>query len=156
MTNPSGRFQLIEQPTASPGVCAVCGAPKSEPHFVDTGLDYDFYGRVIFCKNCVSEMAASYDLITPDQYEEIVDASNQQFNENVELKAELERMNRVVDNLADTWVVNRKFTFVGDSGVPTDEPVVENPNPIDELIKSTAKPESKTGKSSTKQGLASI
>lgn len=60
------RFKLIRAPEALPGHCAVCGKPICDEGFVDTELQFEFFGAVIFCYECVADMAAQFGFITPD------------------------------------------------------------------------------------------
>lgn len=66
--HPSGRFQVLRTgPMASPGCCIICGYSLKERIYLDPRLDFDEYGSVIFCDQCVTEMATILGLISPTQ-----------------------------------------------------------------------------------------
>lgn len=66
MSDVNGAFSLILTPQALPGKCGGCGKAKWEQGFIDTGLQFDFYGALIFCGECVLDMASKFGFITPE------------------------------------------------------------------------------------------
>lgn len=50
------RFTHINQPTALPGSCTMCGRATDENGFVDTSLELDFHGAIQVCYRCVKAM----------------------------------------------------------------------------------------------------
>jgi hypothetical protein len=71
----SARFQVLDQPVALPGKCAVCGytggSSKDDRKFIDFGFDLDFYGVVYFCSKCLTSSINSVGWISPEQAEEL-------------------------------------------------------------------------------------
>lgn len=82
MTDVKGAFSLIQSPQALPGKCAGCGKATCAEGFIDTGFQADFYGAVIYCYECVLDMATKFGLISPD-------AANYLRNRADELEAEI-------------------------------------------------------------------
>lgn len=84
---PSDRitFQLI--PQVSPGVCGICGKGQDPNGFVDPRLDFEFYGSLIFCINCTTQMASIFGLIGEEVYEDVI-AENGSLQKKVRLLEE--------------------------------------------------------------------
>lgn len=72
-----GRFSLIQTPQALPGTCGGCGKAKWEQGFIDTDLQFDFYGALIFCGECVLDMASKLGLISPEAAEYLQNRVNE-------------------------------------------------------------------------------
>lgn len=51
----SSRFQWVERPVAAPGKCISCGSANRS--CVDFGLNFDLYGAVYFCEDCIGAAA---------------------------------------------------------------------------------------------------
>jgi len=67
-TNPAAaRVQLIEAPVASPGVCILCGKSQHPDGFADAKLDFEFYGSLYLCGDCVGDFARIFGWIHPRQ-----------------------------------------------------------------------------------------
>lgn len=69
--NPSARVQFAQITRTAPGQCALCGNGQCEAGFIDTGLDFEFWGRVYFCANCALEISAVFGFISPDEYADL-------------------------------------------------------------------------------------
>ena len=70
--NPSARVTLIKSPTALPGCCVLCGKSTHPVGFANTdGLDFEFYGAVFFCGDCVGDYARLFGYIHPDEAEKL-------------------------------------------------------------------------------------
>lgn len=54
----SGRFRVIPAPVASPGSCGICGYGGGGRQYVDLGLDFEFFGTLIFCVPCAQALGA--------------------------------------------------------------------------------------------------
>lgn len=67
-----GRFQILDQNRLiAPGKCAGCGGFTGR-HFVDFGLELDFYGVVYLClEYCFTEVANQIGFASPDQVESL-------------------------------------------------------------------------------------
>ncbi len=63
----TGRFTILDHPVASPGHCATCGYSNNDRKYVDLRLDFEFYGTVVFCVECVGAMAQLLDFLKPAQ-----------------------------------------------------------------------------------------
>ena len=67
-----GRFQVLDHnQLIAPGKCAGCGG-FTDRHFIDFGLELDFYGVVYLClENCFTEVANQIGFISPIQAAEL-------------------------------------------------------------------------------------
>lgn len=67
-----GRFQVLnENQLIAPGKCAGCGGVTNR-HFIDFGLELDFYGVVYLClETCFTEVANQIGFISPEQAESL-------------------------------------------------------------------------------------
>jgi len=63
----SARVQLISAPIASPGHCAICGKNKHDKGFADPRLDFEFFGTLIICADCVGDFANLFGYLSPEQ-----------------------------------------------------------------------------------------
>lgn len=90
--NPSAKVQFSQVPQTAPGQCAICGSGQDKNGFIDTGLDFDFWGRVFFCFNCGLQLAAVFGFISPLDYADL--EAELDFN-----KLELESANEEIKNL---------------------------------------------------------
>ena len=89
-TNPqSARFQWLAAPLVSPGSCGICGKATFDKGFVNTGLDFEFFGTLIFCAECALNIGAPVGGLTPDEYTKLVETADK-------LAIELEKaLNRI-------------------------------------------------------------
>lgn len=69
MTNPSARIVRVDAPVASPGHCGICGKSEHPDGFADARLDFEFYGTLYFCADCVGEYARLFNYMSPKDYE---------------------------------------------------------------------------------------
>lgn len=60
-----GRYYLLNTPVASPGQCGICGYSGSDRSYLDPRLDFEFYGTLIFCSECMASMAEVMGFIEP-------------------------------------------------------------------------------------------
>jgi hypothetical protein len=67
MTNPAAaRIRKIDSPVNTPGCCAICGKSKHDEGFAYTdNFDFEFYGSVIFCADCVGDYARLFGYLSP-------------------------------------------------------------------------------------------
>lgn len=63
--DPSARMQRIDTPIVSPGSCAVCGKNQHPEGFLDPRLDFEFFGTLYFCGDCVGDIARTFGYISP-------------------------------------------------------------------------------------------
>lgn len=118
--NPSDRIRVQQVPQSSPGQCGICGKGQEPNGFVDPQLDFEYYGALIFCRDCTLQMAAIFGLITPEDYEEIVaEASLLRLNL-AKATEQIFKLEEIVDGLTNYWRDTRPS--VVSSGVfPDDE-----------------------------------
>lgn len=88
----SARFVVIDAPRVEPGSCGCCGKSQHEGGFVTTGLDFEFFGTLIFCSECALAIAAPVGGLTPTQYDSLV-------KENVELAQQVVRLQEQLNSL---------------------------------------------------------
>jgi hypothetical protein len=101
---PSDRitFQLI--PQVSPGSCGICGKGKDPNGFVDPRLDFEYYGSLIFCRDCTTQMAAIFGLISEDTYQDVI-ADNGILQANVRLLEEAKvKLEGLVDGFSNLFM----------------------------------------------------
>lgn len=67
----TSRFSIHEKPISAPGVCAVCkSAGGDRRHFVDFGMQLDWYGAVYFCSECIVELSQAVGYVPRVKYVE--------------------------------------------------------------------------------------
>lgn len=62
-----GRHTIIDTPISSPGQCVICGYGGPDRRYLDSRLDFEFYGTVYWCETCVAELARMFGYIEPSQ-----------------------------------------------------------------------------------------
>lgn len=68
LSQAQGRYYILESgPMASPGCCSICGYSSSDRRYIDPRLDFDEYGSVIFCGECIAAMSLLMGYIEPAQ-----------------------------------------------------------------------------------------
>lgn len=143
MTSPadaSARITLVEHPIASPGCCAICGKNEHPKGFAATSnFDFEFYGTVYFCADCVGDYARLFGYLSPDDFvklREHIEAQNAELNT---LRASVSSLESTVDSV--TAELNRRSavppapvdTSLSVSDLvssPVDEPDAELPEPV--------------------------
>lgn len=88
MTSPSSRITVQENPTALPGSCGLCGAADKE-YYVDFKLDFEFYGVLYFCDECVAETARVCGFAKPEEVAAVLEKVSETTAENLYLKQKL-------------------------------------------------------------------
>lgn len=71
LSSAQGRYYLLDSPVASPGLCGVCGYASNDRRYLDPRLDFEFYGTLIFCEECIASMAAMFGWLTPELVKEL-------------------------------------------------------------------------------------
>jgi hypothetical protein len=98
----SARITLVETPIASPACCVVCGKAKHPLGFAATdNLDFEFYGTVYFCADCVGDYARVFGYLSKDQYESITERLEAQDKELAILRRTIILLENTVDSLTD-------------------------------------------------------
>lgn len=66
--NPAAaRVQLLEAPVVSPGMCILCGKSEHPDGFADPRLDFEYYGTLYLCGDCVGDFARLFGWLHPMQ-----------------------------------------------------------------------------------------
>lgn len=62
-------FPITNTPSASPARCALCGYADKERSYVDFAgkLDFEWYGSLQLCEDCVGAVANDFGFLQPDQ-----------------------------------------------------------------------------------------
>lgn len=66
-----GRLNILDYPVALPAECGMCGFSGQERKYLDLRLDFEDYGALIFCQDCIMSMAQMFGFIKPDQAREL-------------------------------------------------------------------------------------
>lgn len=116
--DPSGRFQRVPAGgMALPAQCAVCGTTYNEEGFVDTKLDYDFYGVVYFCCSCAFELTTVF----PEAPYHTMRARILELESAVVAKdAEVASLERTLDGLMAHRLIDRGVSVIGDTVIGAD------------------------------------
>jgi hypothetical protein len=109
-------------PISTPGVCGSCGISESKDGFVNTGLDFEFWGTLIFCRNCVSEMASIYGLISPEVAEDYQLEKDLLIKEVEVLREALTSSKGIIDGFSNGWLSSRANDIIS-------SPVITEPKP---------------------------
>lgn len=158
--NPSARIQFLQVAQTSPGQCGICGTGQAKEGFADTQLDFEYWGRLILCRNCTAQIAAVFGFIAPADYEEMLgelDLTKLNLNEALGKVKELES---IVDSFNSYWARSRNYT----TGLVTDDeafeepkspeqPTISEPNRVDE---EPIREQQSTPKPTRKQGLLNL
>lgn len=96
MNPASGKFILTRTP-ALPAKCAGCGNDaKGDKEFVDMNLSLDWYGAVVFCIDCASEISNLIGFVSANVIIEMDDDLHRALANNVEIGRKLEALESVV------------------------------------------------------------
>lgn len=102
--DPSDRLQLRSRgELLHPGSCAICGSSDPERTYVDTGIFYDYEGRIYICNICGTQIGEILGLFTPDE----IELTNKQLDESltkiVVLEKELEDARPIMDSITSMF-----------------------------------------------------
>lgn len=82
--DPSARIKRVPAPIASPGNCVICGKNEHPLGFAQTdNLDFEFYGTVYFCADCVGDYARVFGFLAPSEvtaFREHIEAQDRELN----------------------------------------------------------------------------
>ncbi len=93
----SGRFAIVEVPSALPGSCKCCGS-ASKKFYIDTGTQEEFYGAVYYCNDCMGEMAELAGYVTPIANLKIVEMLEELLAEREDTLTKVEEVINAVSN----------------------------------------------------------
>ena len=99
MSDVNGAFSLTQSPQALPGKCGQCGKAKDNLGFIDTGLQFDFYGALIFCSECVLDMASKFGYINMETADNLKSRVAALEEENMRQRAALLGLEEALDGL---------------------------------------------------------
>ena len=122
----SNFFILENGPVASPGVCLICGYSGKDRRYLDPRKDFEFYGTVIFCEECVGSMANDMGFLQPAQARSLENRVEEAERELITLRAAIIQLENVHELLAS------RSGFAGSSPVSNGGMVLSS----DERIKS--------------------
>lgn len=96
----SARVTRVEVPVASPGACVLCGKNEHPDGFAATdNLDFEFYGTVYFCADCIGDYARLFGYMSPKVAEVIETKVSDLTNEVATLRQAVVLMENTIDNL---------------------------------------------------------
>lgn len=121
MSDPSARVVRLATPVASPGHCVICGKVDHPLGFAWANLDFEFYGTVYLCADCVGEHARLFGYVSSDEIASLREHIALQDAELNTLRQENRSLESTVDNLAGT-IARRESRNPLDS-VPTSDSV---------------------------------
>lgn len=96
-TEPSARVQWVETPIASPGCCVICGKSQCVNGFLWPQLDFEFYGTLYICGDCVGDFVRPVGWLDPDSARIIKSENDALTQEIMHLTAELEQLEAIRD-----------------------------------------------------------
>ena len=156
----SAKVQFTDVTRTAPGCCALCGRGQDDNGFIDTGLDYEFWGRLYFCSNCALQLAAVFGFISPEDYADLEAELNY-------TKLQLQQKTEIAESLKDAVrglsIFNNSLSFASSDAVDDVEKPKSTELPKPESIPNTLKlggespkQSGTTGKSSGKSGFLNI
>lgn len=91
-------MQVVEKPGALPGQCVMpaCGS-ASRSRYLDTGLQFEFYGAVYLCDLCLGEMARLFGFLEPEYVQELKDKLEAAETDRYRLQRQVDGLRMVVD-----------------------------------------------------------
>lgn len=99
--DPSARITRVPTPIASPGCCVLCGKNEHPLGFAATdNLDFEFYGTVYFCADCVGDYARAFGYLSPSDFADLRTHIELQDEELRTLRQAVLGLESTVDNLA--------------------------------------------------------
>jgi len=102
---PSARIVHQFVPMATPGCCVICGQSSHEKGFCafqNPGLDFEFYGTVIFCYDCVRELSRLWGFATPEEVQLLKDSVEHFQTQLIEVNSNLQQLGEENDSLIGT------------------------------------------------------
>jgi hypothetical protein len=92
----NSRVQIVEVPVAEPGICFMCriGGGVDSRVFIDFGVQFDWYGQVLFCEYCLASVAEATGFVNSiefDTMKKLVEGFSSKIDE-------LARQNKVLKN----------------------------------------------------------
>lgn len=159
-SNPSARVTLIGTPMAPPGHCGICGKVSDPKGFVDAQQSFEFYGALIFCSECVAEMARLYGYLSGEEYEKLEDEVQTHRFEISTLRAAVLNLEEVTDRLSADRLRDRGYVVEPSDSVSSESEFPEVSSESDsgtgpddsETVKSADEPRPDDVRNDTKPG----
>lgn len=125
---PSGRFKLLDAPYASPGKCGLCGyaasgenEPADKRQYVDFNLDFEYYGALYFCTECLHSLISEMGYITPTEADDLKLRLMAAVDELSTFGRVVEVINGLANFLVDAgWISHSLPVPVGDESGPSE------------------------------------
>lgn len=76
-----------------------CGSATRQ-RYIDTGLQFEFYGAVFICDLCLGEMARLLGFLEPDNVQALKDRLEEALNDNYLLTRQVDGLRMAVDGLS--------------------------------------------------------
>lgn len=131
MTDVTGLFSLTKSPQALPGKCGGCGRATDNLGFIDTGLQFDYYGALLFCSECVLTMASKFGYITTEVADKLISKVAELETETIIQRDAILKLEEALDGLQaarDALSTLRGST----SDKPVDEPEIKEVSSTEE------------------------
>lgn len=84
-----------------PGKCKRCGSVDMDRLYLDTGVQEEFYGAVLFCNLCFSEMAALFGFISSEKANELKTKVEEYYFVNRNLHEKMEGLKGAINGLVN-------------------------------------------------------
>lgn len=116
-------YAILDTPVASPAKCGLCGYGGAERKYLDPRLDFEFYGTLIMCENCVGTMANDFDYLSPRQSLTLMERLDAAERELIILRAAIIHLEEAHDALSDYHALVDPSSYAGvlDSTSESDE-----------------------------------
>lgn len=149
--SPSGKFSRVDSGDMMlPACCASCGSVENVKGFVDTKLDYEFYGVVYFCAQCAFEMTQVFN---DSPYEQLVEQINALQKRIIELEAYSSKLEVIIDGVSGKWLTGRGYSSLGDVPGISDVSTEQSEQPtLDDAPEESGGTDSKSSESVKKSG----
>jgi hypothetical protein len=126
LSTSQGRFFILDSPVVSPGVCGICGFGGAEGRkYLDPRLDFEFYGSLIFCEDCVTAMANQFGCLNPAQAQALESRVEEAERQLITYRAVISNMENVsvaVSSLVASGVLSSDGNLVAVS--PSDAAII--------------------------------
>lgn len=138
-TSQLGRFVVTNRPTASPGSCVVCGYTGDQRQYLDFRLDFEFYGSVYLCSDCMVDAGNCLGFATPEKFDAALATIKEQNEIIEELRTALTLSEQTVDVLSQRRLSDRALANASKPVVDNHELKTEQPTDYRHLKKPVAR-----------------
>lgn len=97
----ASKYSLTYSPQALPGSCRCCGSAIKMP-MIDMGYSEEFYGAVYYCMDCINEIVGILGYVSPEAYNEAVEALTEKNVQVLNLETELLKFQTIETLLKDS------------------------------------------------------